>query len=135
MDKDVAVLVVDQLTAWNIPATVVPIGQYSAAVRVRLGGGREALWDADGAAGLDAQVLRDGVLVGYVAELPDSAALPAAHQAWLIATADYDLTPRRRPDLVRPAVPAVARPVPGPGRPSRRGLLRSAGSTGRRSAR
>ena len=135
MDKDKAALVVDQLTAWNVPATVVPVGMHSAAVRVRLGGGREALWDADGAAGLDAQVLRDGVLVGYVAELPDSAALPAPHQAWLIATADYDLTPRRRPDLVRPAVPPVARPAPGSGRPARRGLLRSVGATRSRSAR
>lgn len=132
MDKDKAAAVVDQLTAWNVPATVVPVGMHSAAVRVRLGGGREALWDADGTAGLNAQVLRDGVLVGYVAELPDSAALPAAHQAWLIATADYDVTPRRRPDLVRPA---VARPAPGSGRTSRRGLLRGVGATPRRSAR
>lgn len=135
MDKDKAALVVDQLTAWNVPATVVPIGMHSAAVRVRLGGGREALWDADGTAGLDAQVLRDGVLVGYVAELPDSAALPAAHQAWLIATADYDLTPRRWPDLIRPAGPAVAPPTPGSAHTPRRGLLRSVGMPRRRSAR
>lgn len=135
MDKDKAALVVAQLTAWNVPATVVPIGMHSAAVRVRLGGGREALWDADGTAGPAAQVLRDGVLVGYVAELPDSAALPAAHQAWLIATADYDLTPRRRPDLIRPAVPPGARPAFGSGRPPRRGLLRNVGAPRRRSTR
>lgn len=128
MDKDKAVLVVQQLTAWNVPATVVPVGMHSAAVRVRLGSGREALWDADGAAGLDAQVLRDGVLVGYVAELPDSAALPAGHQAWLIATADYDLVPRRRPDLVRPAVPPVARATLGAGWTPPRRLLRGAGA-------
>lgn len=131
MDKSRAGLVVDQLTAWNVPATVVPVGLHSAAVRVRLGGGREALWDADGATGLAAQVLRDGVLVGYVAELAGSGDLPAGHQAWLIATADYDLTPRRRPELMRPAVPPVARPAVGPKPARRRGLLR--GAVGRRS--
>lgn len=135
MDKDKATLVADQLTAWNVPATVVPVGMHCAAVRVRLGGGREALWDADGSAGLDAQVLRDGVLVGYVAELPDSAALPAAHQAWLIATADYDLTPHRWPDPVRPPVAPLTLPKPGSGRPARRGLLRSIGARSRRGAR
>ena len=125
MDKDKAAVVVDQLTAWNVPATVVPVGMHSAAVRVRLGGGREALWDAAGTAGLDAQVLRDGVLVGSVAELPGSAALPAGHQAWLIATAHYDLMPHQRPDLVRPAVPPVAAPAVGAGWTPRRRLLRS----------
>lgn len=129
MDKDKATSVVAQLTAWNVPATVAPTGLQSAAVRVRLGGGREALWDADGTAGLDAQVLRDGVLVGYVAELPDSAALASGHTAWLIATADYDLSPRGRPDLVRPALPASAGVAV---RPPRGGLLRTVG--GRRTA-
>lgn len=122
MNRDMAASVVQQLTAWNVPATVAPIGLHSAAVRVRLGGGREALWDADAAAGLDAQVLRDGVLVGYVAALPDSAGLSSGHTAWLIATADYDLSPRGRPDLVRPAVPAA---VVVAVRPPRGGLLRT----------
>ncbi|MCU1673005.1 MAG: hypothetical protein JWN77_1118 [Frankiales bacterium] len=107
MNKELANVVVEQLTAWNVPAAVAPLGLHSSAVRVRLGAGREALWDADGAAGLSAQVLRDGVLVGYLPELPDSAGLPAGHTAWLIATADYDLSPPGRPDLVRPVEPAV----------------------------
>lgn len=132
MDKDKAIAVVEQLTTWNVPATVAPIGMYSAAVRVRLGGGREALWDADGAAGLEAQVLRDGVLVAYVAELPDSAGLPAAHTAWLIATADYDVIPRRNPDPARPAVPPV---VGVTARPVRGGLLRTVGAQRIRSPR
>lgn len=127
MDKDKAALVVDQLVAWNVPARVVPMGMHSAAVRVRLGGGREALWDADGAAGLDAQVLRDGVLVGFLAERPDSSALPAGHQAWLIATADYDLTPRGRPEPARAPGPAATRPAAGVARSPRRRLLLDAG--------
>ncbi len=133
MDRNKAQLVVDQLTAWNVPAAVAPIGQYSAAVRVRLGAGREALWDAHGAAGLDAQVLRDGVLVGFVTELPDSAALPAGHTAWLIATADYDLGPRRREEV--PAVGAPVGPPTGTGRLPRRVLRRTLSSGRARSPR
>lgn len=124
MDKDMAARVVDQLVAWNVPASLVPLGLHTAAVRVRLVGGREAVWDADGSAGLAAQVLRDGVLVGYVTELPDSAARPAGHLAWLIGTADYDLSPQRRPDLARPPVRPTALPVR-PAREGRRALLRS----------
>jgi hypothetical protein len=39
-------------------------GQFG--VRVSLPGGREAEWDTDGMAGLEAQVMRDGMLVGFV---------------------------------------------------------------------
>ncbi len=42
-------------------------GQYG--VRVTLPGGREAEWDTDGTAGLEAQVMRDGMLVGYVPQI------------------------------------------------------------------
>src|SRR5262249_35041017 len=38
-------------------------------VRVTLPGGREAQWDVDGAAGLEAQVMRDGMLVGFVPQI------------------------------------------------------------------
>lgn len=43
------------------------------------------------------------MLVGWVSELQDSGALPAGHTAWLIATADYGLSPRSGPVLARPA--------------------------------
>ena len=35
-------------------------------VRIALPDGRHAIWDTDGTAGLEAQVMRDGVLVGFV---------------------------------------------------------------------
>ncbi len=41
-------------------------------VRVVLADGREALWDVDGAAGLEAQIMRDGVLVGFVPKVSGS---------------------------------------------------------------
>ena len=58
-------------------------------VRVVLPDGREALWDVDGAAGLEAQIMADGVLVGFVPKIPDSEHWDAARTADAIATAQY----------------------------------------------
>lgn len=115
MDKNKAEQVVEQLVAWDVPASLVPLGLHTAAVRVRMSGGREAVWDADGAAGLEAHVLRDGVLVGFVPKLPGSEALAAGHSAWLIATADDDLSAARQHDADPPPRLAVAGPAPRPG--------------------
>ncbi len=62
-------------------------GSYG--VRIVLSNGREALWDGDGAAGLDAQVLRDGVLVGFVPMIPESADFTVEQTIAAIAGADY----------------------------------------------
>ena len=43
-----------------------------------------------GAAGLEAMILRDGVLVGFVPQVPDSDDLGAVAIADLIADTDYD---------------------------------------------
>lgn len=45
-------------------------GVYRFGVCVVIGDGRQALWDVNGAAALDAQVLRDNVLVGFVSHNP-----------------------------------------------------------------
>lgn len=65
-------------------------GVYNVGVRLVIPDGREAIWDNDGAAGLEAMILRDGVLVGFVPQLPDSDNLDAAAIAEIIATTDYD---------------------------------------------
>ena len=44
-------------------------------VRVVLADGSEALWDTDGALGLEAQVMANGMLVGFVPTVPGSAQL------------------------------------------------------------
>jgi hypothetical protein len=103
MDREMASAVAAQLTTWNVPAKMSPVGMFSAAVRVQLGSGREALWDCDAGSGLTAQVLRDGMLVGFVSELPASSGLTAPQAAWLIATADYDLSPWGQLGPARPA--------------------------------
>jgi hypothetical protein len=63
-------------------------GQYG--VRVTLPGGREAEWDTDGTAGLEAQVMEDGMLVGYVPEIEGSEDFSEAQVVDAIARTDYD---------------------------------------------
>ncbi len=58
-------------------------------VRVVLPGGAEALWDTDDAAGLEAQVMVDGMLVGYVETIPGSAAFGVPQTVDAIARATY----------------------------------------------
>src|SRR3954452_363918 len=50
----------------------------------------EAIWDNDGTAGLEAQVMRDGILVGFVASIPGSENFGEAEIVEAIARADYD---------------------------------------------
>ena len=64
------------------------ITQYG--VRVVLPDGREAVWDNDGTAGLEAQIMRNGILVGFVASIPGSENFGEAQIIDAIATADYD---------------------------------------------
>ena len=52
--------------------------------------GREAIWDADGAAGLEATVMRDGVLVGMVPTIDGSEAFDDDAVVAAIAATDYD---------------------------------------------
>ncbi|HEU5034384.1 MAG TPA: hypothetical protein VFT62_06460 [Mycobacteriales bacterium] len=91
MDEKTAADVVELLRARQIFASVNRrAGVYNVGVRVVIPDGREAIWDNDGAAGLEAMVLRDGVLVGFVPQIPDSDDLDATTIAGIIADADYD---------------------------------------------
>jgi hypothetical protein len=94
MEESVATEVVELLRARDIFAHVNRrVGVYNVGVRVVIPGGREALWDNDGAAGLEAEVLQDGDLVGFVPTLPDSDNLDAHQIAHIIAETDYDAPP------------------------------------------
>ena len=50
----------------------------------------EVLWDVDGAAGLEAQIMRDGVLVGFVPKIPGSEVWSTEQNVEAIASAIYD---------------------------------------------
>ena len=115
MEEAIAADVVERLRARRIFAHVNRrAGVYNVGIRVVIPDGREAIWDNDGAAGLEAMVLRDGVLVGFVPQIPDTDELDAAAIADLIAGADYDAPPPVRqpssaPSTPRPLTPAQQR--------------------------
>src|SRR3954452_9581847 len=97
MDESTATDVVERLRARRIFANVNRrAGVYNVGIGVFITDGREAIWDNDGAAGLEAMVLRDGVLVGFVPQIADSDELDAASVADIIANADYDARPAAR---------------------------------------
>ena len=82
-------------------------GQYG--VRVTLPGGREAEWDTDGTAGLEAQVMEDGMLVGYVPEIEGSEDFSEAQVVDAIARTDYDKPVATLRATAPPAGPALMR--------------------------
>jgi len=94
------------------------VGVYNVGLRVVLTDGREALWDNDGAAGLEAMVLRDGVLVGFVPRIPDSDDLDAAAITQIIANTNYDAPPPPSKPANPTGGPAQAAPPP-PSRPAK----------------
>jgi len=68
MDEKRARRVVDALRELGVPAHMAQprAGVSQFGVRVVLSDDREAVWDTDGTAGLEAQVMRNGMLVGFV---------------------------------------------------------------------
>jgi hypothetical protein len=108
MDEFRARRVVDSLRDRGVNAHLLRgNGQYG--VRVTLSGGREAEWDTDGAAGLEAQVMQDGMLVGYVPEIDGSEDFDEAQVVDAIARADYDQPVARLLATAPPAGPALMR--------------------------
>jgi hypothetical protein len=84
-------------------------GTVEFGVRVSLSGGREAEWDTDGTAGLEAQVMLDGDLVGYVPEIEGSEDFDEAQIVDAIARTDYDQPVARQRAAAPPPSPALTR--------------------------
>ena len=117
MEESTAAQVVELLRTRRIFASVNRrAGVYNVGVRVVIPDGREAIWDNDGAAGLEAMVLRDGMLVGFVPQLPDSDDLDAVTIARIIADADYDapMSTEKRQTTAPIRTPAPATPTASP---------------------
>jgi hypothetical protein len=121
MDEKRARRVVESLRARNVFAHVklprAGITQYG--IRVVLADGREAEWDTDGTAGLEAQVMRNGVLVGFVPMIPGSENFGEEQIIEAIAGTDYD-----KP-IGRSAPSPARRPTPPPPPPTLAQRLRS----------
>jgi hypothetical protein len=90
MDENRARRVVDALRDRGVPAHIARTGVGQIGIRVVIFDGREAVWDTDGAAGLEANVLRNGVLVGFVPMIPGSEEFDEAQIIDAIARTDYD---------------------------------------------
>lgn len=90
-------------------AHVASTGLYRYGIRVVLADGREALWDADGTAGIEAQILRDGMLTGFIPKLDGSEEWGIAETVEAIASANYDDPVNNDPG----SIGAVERPPPG----------------------
>jgi hypothetical protein len=108
MDENRARHVTDALRARGINAHLAHLGVDQFAVRVSLPGGREAEWDADGAAGLEAEVLQDGDLVGFIPEIEGSEDFTEEQVIDAIARADYDQPVGHERTEAPPPGPALA---------------------------
>ncbi len=89
MDENRARRITDALRDRGINAHLRKSGIDAYAVQVSAGGGREAVWGAEGTTGLEAEVLLDGDLVGFVPQIPGSDAFDEAQIVDAIARADY----------------------------------------------
>ena len=90
MDENRARSVVEALRSRGIDAQIEKAGVYQFGVRIALPDGRQAIWDTDGTLGLEAQVMRNGMLVGFVPSIPDSEDFDEAQVVEAIAHTDYD---------------------------------------------
>jgi hypothetical protein len=109
MDEFRARRVVDSLRDRGVNAHLLRggIGQFG--VRVSLPGGRQAEWDTDGTAGLEAQVMRDGMLVGYVPRIEGSEDFDESRVIDAIVRTDYDQPIARLRTHAPPPAPSLAR--------------------------
>ncbi|MFF0448883.1 hypothetical protein ACFYT4_21155 [Streptomyces sp. NPDC004609] len=89
MDAERAGRMVSALRARGVMAHVVEAGVYEVGIRVVLDQGIEALWDVDGAAGLDAEIVGEGVLIGFVPHVPGSENFTEQQLVDTIATTIY----------------------------------------------
>ena len=109
MDEKRARRVVDQLRERGVDAHVERASTYQFGVRVALRDGRNAIWDTDGTLGLEAQVMRDGMLVGFVPQIPGSEEYDEEQTVLAIASTDYDQPIARRTTTPPPAAAPLPR--------------------------
>jgi hypothetical protein len=115
VDENQARRVVDALREQGVPAHVARVGVAQFGIRVVLAEDREAIWDSDGTAGLEAQVMGNGMLVGFVPSIPGSEDFDDAQIVDAIARTDYDQPV---------AVQRASAPPPKPALPMEGGFFR-----------
>ena len=120
MEENKARRVVDALRERGTDADLARVGVHQFGVTVKLPDGREATWDSDDTASLEAQVMRNGMLVGYVPEIEGSDSYTEEQIIDTIVRADYDkpiATLRPKAPRAGPGAADQGRTVPAvPGR-------------------
>ena len=109
MDENRARRVVDALRERGVPAHLTRPAYAQFGIQVVLSDGREALWDTDGTAGLEAQVMRDGVLVGFVPQIVGSEDFDDQQVIEAIARTDYDQPVASQRRTAPPPAPSLPR--------------------------
>ncbi len=115
MDENRARRVTDALRERGIDAHIERAGVNRFGVRVPLPDGRQAIWDADGTASLEAEVMLNGNLVGFVPVIEGSESFDDAQVVDAIARTDYDQPIARQ---------RATAPLPEPALPPEGGLFR-----------
>jgi hypothetical protein len=108
MEENKARRVVDTLRERGTDAQLARVGVYQFGVAIKLSDGREVTWDSDGTAALEAQVMRNGVLVGFVPAIDGSDDYTEEQIVEEIVRTDYDkpIATRKR------TVPPPEAPLP-----------------------
>jgi hypothetical protein len=109
MEEMKARRVVDRLRDRGTDADLARVGTYQFGVNIKLPDGREATWDSDGTAGLEAQVMRNGMLVGYVPVIQDSEDYTEDQIIDAIVRTDYDKPVASQRSTAPPPAPALPR--------------------------
>ena len=100
---------VDALRDRGIDAHMLRAGVDQFGVRVNLHDGRQAEWDTDGTIGLEAQVMQDGDLVGFVPKIEGSEDFSEAQTVDAIARTTYDQPIATERAVAPPPEPALPR--------------------------
>jgi len=103
--------VVDALREQGTNAELARVAVFQFGVTIKLPDGREATWDSDGTASLEAQVMRNGVLVGFVPEIQGSEDYSEDQIIDAIVRTDYDQPIATQRPTAPPPEPAL--PVKG----------------------
>ena len=115
MEEMKARRVVDALRARGTDADLARVGVHQFGISIKLPDGREATWDSDDTASLEAQVMRNGMLVGFVPEIEGSDSYTEEQIIDAIVRTDYD-----QPIATR----RTTAPEPTPALPIKGGLFR-----------
>ena len=109
MEENRARRVVDTLRDRGVNADLARVGVYQFGIVVHLADGREATWDSDGTAALEAQVMRNGMLVGFVPSIDGSADFTDEQVVDTIMRTDYDKPIARQRTTAPPPAPPLPR--------------------------